>query len=1019
MASDRELDSVAVDPFGDDLVDVSTVGEPAGPGRPDPDRAALTRGSCDIRVPVGHPIEIGHGRPNGAPRCSDLDGAFDLGHVSVASRGWFAARCSDRMWDDCGATVEVCLGNTRQGYSRRMRFEVLGPLRVQRDGATIPLTSGRQRALLANLLIADGDTVSADALIEAIWGDDLPSDPANTLQHGIAQLRKLLEPGRTRSEPPQILVSEGNGYRLDLNGHSIDSHEFATAIEKARNHPEGSDEMLTEALGLWRGSAYADFAYSEFARAESERLDELRIQARELLIDAVVETSGPGAVIPDLEGLVVEYPHREGLWSRLMRALYQTGRQVEALRVYQDAERILGEGLGIAPSAELTELEEQILLQDPSLAAPRLNGPVNNLPTPPTELIGRQDALRQLLSYLDSSRLTTLLGPGGSGKTRLAIEAAHMCLDEYQDGVWLVRLDDLADPYLLEATVGAVVGMPENRESEVVDTLVGFLAEKRTLLVLDNCEHLVESVAALAETLLASCPSLVLLATSQQALSVTGEQRMPIPPLDLPADSSTPFADLENVPAVELFLARAAAINPEIDASSASIAAIANIVGALDGIPLAIELAAARTDVLTPTEIARRLTERFELFDTAPRDAPARQRTLRSAVEWSTAMLDADTIGFFLRLSVFSGGFDIEAAAAITETDESIALSVVGALVQRSLVNRVAAVGGVARFRLLETLRIFGTERLTAEGEHDTVRNLHLDHYAERITRYDDELQGPKQTAAFEGVVADQDNLRAAMGWSLESGRFAGGVHIVAQAGRFWDWRGSLAEGGTWTNRFLEAVEDESTPDLSFLVSWAGYVEWELGREERARELIATSLRIATENNDAYGRAAALTGVALQARVGGDAAKAVEANAEVRRLAIEKGDEWLAAWADNHDGLSLLAAGDIEAAEAAGQASLDEYRRIGDRRATGWALTVLAQIALARQEHERVLELANEAAKLSCQAGDGRNAAWAMELAAESARASGDEAAATRHEADAAQLLRERGVPQSPYRRSE
>ena len=657
-------------------------------------------------------------------------------------------------------------------------------------------------------------------------------------------------------------------------------------------------KVLSAALAVWRGPAYADFAYADFARAESERLDELRIQCRELLVDARSAATGPESVIADLEGLVVEYPYREGLWSRLMRVLYQTGRQAEALRVYADAGRVLGDELGIAPSTELQELEEQILLQDPSLASAQRRAPRHNLPAVTTSLIGRAETLAQVLDFLETARLTTLLGPGGSGKTRLAIEAAHRSVAAFADGVWLVRLDDLADAELLVATVGSVVGMPEDRHKAVIETLADHLSDKRSLLVLDNCEHLVEPVAGLADSLLAACPSLVILATSQEALNVTGEHRLPVPPLAMPGEEGSPFDDLESVPAVELFMSRAAAINPGVDTSAASIAAVANIVQALDGMPLAM----ARTDLLSPREIARRLADRFEILDSGPRNAPQRQRSLRDAVEWSVGLLEPAERSFFGRLSVFAGGFDIEAAAAVTGTEEAEALSTVGRLVQRSLVTRQASVGGDPRFRLLETLRLDGVEQLAAEGELERVRDLHLNHYEARIVHYNDLLMGSDQAAAFEALVAEQDNLRAAMAWSLESERLAPGILIAAWSGRFWDWRGNLAEGGTWTTRFLDSIDDEATPNLPFLVSWAGYVAWEFGDEERARQLAADSLRIAEAQGDRHGQATALTGIAIHARVGGDAARAVEADAEIRLIAHELDNDWLAAWADNHDG---------------------------------------------------------------------------------------------------------------------
>ena len=905
-----------------------------------------------------------------------------------------------------------------------MRFEVLGSLRIRRDQETISLTSGRQRALLANLLIASGETVSADRLIEAVWGDDLPSDPTNTLQHGVAQLRKVLEPGRARGEAPSVLISDGAGYRLATRNHPVDADEFTNEVERGRRlldggDPSGAIDVLETAENAWRGPAYADFAYDEFARAESERLHELRIQSRELLIDARSAAVGPASVVADLEALVIENPYREGLWRRLMTSLYQTGRQTEALRVFSEASRILGDELGIAPSTELTELEEQILLQDPSLAAPLLNTIRHNLPTMTTSFIGRDEALARVIEYVGAGRLTTMLGPGGSGKTRLAIEAAHLLLGSYPDGVWLVRLDDLADAELLVATIGAVVGMPENRDKAVIETLADHLADAQTLLVLDNCEHLVESVATLVDTLLAACPSLVVLATSQDALNVAGEQRFPLPPLGLPNDVDIPFDDLETVPAVALFLARAAAINPGLDTSAATIAAVSNIVDALDGIPLAIELAAARTDLLTPAEIARRLADRFEILGAGPRDAPQRQQTLRDTVEWSYGLLDADEQAFFTALSVFSGGFDVAAAAAITKTTEPVAMEKINRLVQRSLVMRSGSAAGQSRYRLLETFRIFGLSALDAARDLDATKDRHLSYFGEQTVLNDDLLSGAGQMDAFELMLAEQDNLRSAMAWSLESGKFGAGIKIVAWAGRFWDWRGSLAEGGTWTLRFLDAVADESLDQYSFLVAWAGYYAWELGDEEGARRHADRAVSIARRHDDVLGETVASTGLALYARVGGDGARAVEINADIRRMALEIDRTWLAVWADNHDGLSLLAMGEIDRAAAAAEASLRGFRELGDHRATGWALTVMAQVALARLDYARAIELGDEAMRVSCGVGDGRNAAWALELSADAARASGDAEAAARFEASADQLLKERGVPTSPWRRAE
>ena len=906
--------------------------------------------------------------------------------------------------------------------SRRMRFEVLGPLQIARDGAVLALTSRRQVALLANLLVADGKAVPAESLIEAVWGHDLPSDPTNTLQHAISQLRKLLEPERRPREAATVLISIGSGYRLDLSGHEFDAIEFSAGIERTQQLLDSGqvDEAQTtidSALALWRGEAYADVAYEDYARPESERLAELRANARELRVVVALAQQGPEAAIPELESLVAEYPYREALWGRLMKALYQSGRQADALRVYRDAARVLGDELGIEPSPELQQLEDQILLQDPSLARQRAERPQHNLPATASSLIGRDDVVDQYLEQASASRLLTLLGPGGSGKTRLALEIGNQSIEKFADGVWLVRFDNLNDPALLVGYVGAAVGMPEDPDHAPIDTLIEYLSARHVMLILDNCEHLLEQVADLTNRLLLACPRLSIVATSQVALGVTGEQRLVVPPLRLPTEADLPFDDLEASPAVQLFLERALSVDPNLDVSGPSMAAIANIVQRLDGIPLAIELAAARSSVLTPSELARLLLDHFDELGEGPRDSPARQRTLRNVIEWSFDLLDETERGFFVRLAAFSGGFDVRAVAAVTETSESSAIGMIGRLVERSVVTRQPSVHGTSRYRLLETVRQFAADQLKAEGNYPEVRDLHLDHFSQRAVELDADLMSQRQLAAFAQFVADEDNLRAAMSWSLSSGRTEPGVRLAARSGRFWDWRGSLAEGTTWTSRFIEAAGSSNLEDLAFLTTWAGYFAWELGDRDQSFELLAKGQAHARKHGDQYGYLASLSGMALHARVRGDHAAAVAFGAELREGADEQRDPWLVAWTYNHDSLSLVELADLDAAQVAAEYSLQGFRDLGDERASGWALTGLAQVWLQRGEFAKASEVAQQAAKLSQRMGDGRNAVWALEIAAEASRSAGNEVRALGYEADASLLLQERGMPISPWRR--
>lgn len=899
---------------------------------------------------------------------------------------------------------------------------MLGPLRVVSDGEMLDLPTGRQRALLANLIIANGRSVPSDQLVDAVWGDAPPSNPANTLQHAVAQLRKLLEPDRVRGEDPKVLISESTGYRLEVDGPELDSELFVTATGEARNlladdRADLAVVILEEGLALWRGSAYADFPDSEFARVEQERLAEHKVAARELLIDARLDVNGPQAVTSELEALVTEFPFREGLWARLMRALYQSGRQADALSVYRRAERILGDELGITPSVELRELEEQILLHDPSLTLDSAVARLHNLPAPTNRLIGREDELTNLLGALRQSRLVTLLGPGGSGKTRLALEAARESVRLHRDGVWLVRLDDLVDGSLLATVIGAQIGMPETPGSEVVDTLAGYIRSKDTMLVLDNCEHLTVVVSQLVERLLDACPNLVVCATSQEPLNLRSEQRFPVPPLTLPGETGTPFGNLDAVASVSLFVERANAIDPGIDLSATAMNAIANIVRELDGMPLAIELAAARVDMLTPSEIAVRLADPFAELVSGPRDAPARQQSLRNVVEWSVDLLTEQERDLLICLGVFAGSFDMAAVAAVAHVALGEADELLAGLVRRSLVNRVAPVAGTSRFRLLETIRRYGFQRLTESGLASEKRGRHANHFAARALELDTAIMGPGQLAAFAALVADEDNFRAAITWSIESAEHGNGVVIAARMGRFWDWRGSLADANTWTGRLVNVVTDETLPDFGFLMGWYAYIQMELGHDSGSKELLEKAVAIGERGGDGYAVAMALTGVALLARTDGDLERALEVGGRIRELATLSESPWGVAWSHNHDAMVLVGLDRLDAAATSAEASLAMFTALGDRRATGWALTALAQVALERGDHPTAQEFAQKAAATSSEVGDGRNAAWAYELAAASARATGYEDRAIELAEQASQLLTERGMPFSPWRR--
>ncbi len=489
----------------------------------------------------------------------------------------------------------------------------------------------------------------------------------------------------------------------------------------------------------------------------------------------------------------------------------------------------------------------------------------------------------------------------------------------------------------------------------------------------------------------------------------------------MPGDGDDVFNGLDEAPAVQLLIERAEQVDSMFAPSDADLRAIVNIVTFLEGLPLAIELAAAMTDVLNPTEIALRLADRFEVLTEGPRDAPVRQRTLRSAVEWSHDLLGPVEQHFFAEISVFAGGFDVTAAAVVTGSTETETIDLIGALLRRSLLCREPSSVGTSRYRILESLRQYGLERL-AQGEDgwiDGVRDRHADYFALHAHRLDTAIIGADQVEGLASLIAEEDNLRAAMVWSLDTDRLEPGVAIAARAGRFWDWRGSLTEASMWMSRFAAQGHDraETIPVFGLMLSWWSYFTAELGQIDEARVLADRALEVAESQGDHFATLAVFSMQSLYARLIEDYDEALRLDEAIRQGGEVMGDRWAGAWADNHDALILLATGDPDGSAVVAERSRQVFAAIGDRRATGWAITALALIATETEQFERALELASAAALISTQAGDGRNGAWAYEIAAAAARHLGDESAAGDLDDQARSLLTARGMPFSPWRR--
>ena len=535
-----------------------------------------------------------------------------------------------------------------------VEVRVFGEFEVAHGGVKVQVRGTKQRALLALLALHRGKPVAADRLIDALWEDGQSANPANALQAQIGQLRRTLGAAA-------ILTSEA-GYALAVDPHDLDAVRFEELVAKGRrlleeDSMESAATVLGEALQLRRGEPLAEFAYAGFADAERAHLDELTLVALEASAAADLALGRHGEVIGRMEALCREHPLRERPRELLILALYRDGRQADALRAYTEIHDLLVEELGIDPGVALRELESRILSQDPTLTLETSVQPesdsrpaeTGNLRKRLSSFVGRQDEVAALRETVLSCRLVTLVGPGGVGKTRLAVEVADSLSEQYEDGVWLVELASVAEPEgVAPAVAGALLaaasalGNPHTTGS-TTDLILHHLADRSLIVVLDNCEHVIDQAAALVDTLVGSLPGLQVLATSREPLGIPGEVLVPM--MGLPVSA-----------AVELFVDRARAVQPGINADGVAGDVIEAICRRLDGLPLAIELAAARLRALPLSTLAERLDDRFRVLTGGARTNLPRQQTLRAVVDWSYDLLFEDERLLFTRLSVFASG---------------------------------------------------------------------------------------------------------------------------------------------------------------------------------------------------------------------------------------------------------------------------------------------------------------------------------------------------------------------------
>ena len=700
---------------------------------------------------------------------------------------------------------------------------MLGPLEVRTDadpGEIVEVPGARLRALLIMLALHPGQPVPASQLIDGLWPEEMPAAAANALQALVSRLRRAL--------PEPVIESRPSGYQLKIDPRCTDIVRFenlaAAGRAQLRDDPAMAGQTLRQALALWRGPALTDVAETDFGQAAIARLDELRLTAIEHRIDADLRTGNTSSLVAELEGLVVAYPMREPLAARLMRALHAADRRGAALEVYEQTRKRLVSQLGVEPSAELAALHLDILRDDPP-GEPGATNPApasftnrvhTNLRAELTSFVGRDTELRHVAELLGAHRLITLTGPGGAGKTRLAVEAARAELPAMPDGVWLVELAPVTDPADVTSTVLGTLGLREQvlvyptRPRRVMaetplppdelSRLLSALAAKRTLLVLDNCEHLIAAAAALADRVLAACPRVLILATSREPLNITGEALWAVGPLTLPPDpaaTSLPAerAVVQDSASVRLLTQRARAVVPGFEVTEDNAPAVAMICRALDGMPLAIELAAARLRTMAPEQVAARLSDRFQLLTGGSRTAMPRHQTLRAVVDWSWDLLDDAERALWRRFSVFAGGATLEAAEQVCSGSGVRAdqiLDLLTALADKSL---LIVRHDPPRYRMLEIIRAYGQERLAEAGESEEVREAHAQYFTRLAEAGQYHLLRGEQLDWLRRLSADQDNLHAAIRGAIAVGDGPVAVRLAAALGWYWSLRTMKVEG--------------------------------------------------------------------------------------------------------------------------------------------------------------------------------------------------------------------------------
>jgi predicted ATPase/DNA-binding SARP family transcriptional activator len=846
-------------------------------------------------------------------------------------------------------------GFTNDGQVAGLRFGVLGPLEVWRDGEPVPVPAGRRRAVLACLLVHAGRPVAADVLVEAGWGAEVPAEPRAALNTVLSRLRALLGEHAVRSGPA--------GYALDVPGEAVDARQFEALRARAASlPPEEAGRILKRALGLWRGSAYAEFADRDFAAVEAQRLDLLRLDTIEARAALCLDGGDAEAAAADLEPVLAEQPFREHALQLLMTALYRTGRATEALARYRGYRVMLAGELGLDPSPALQDLEMRILGHD--LPAPRARASVAGSPTwldTSTAFIGRDAALADLVEAAAASRVVTVTGAGGVGKTRLVAQALPLLSAHLGVPVTVVELAPVQSGQV-DAAVADALGL-SSRAGAVRAGVVEYLSICDGVLVLDNCEHLLGDAAALAAAIVHRCPRIRVVATSRRRLGIPSERVLPLEPLPVPG-AGEGAARLEVTAAVRLLTDRVRRVRPSFAVTDENLAAVADICRQLDGLPLALELAAPRVAALGPAPVRDRLRRSPTLLD----EPDGRSAGLRGVVDWSYRLLPAGQRRLLALLSVFAGDFDLNAvqgvASALGAWDDGRAVAEpLAELVESSLLSAYDD-GGQVRYRMLAIVRAFAAKRLADSGQAQEAHLAHAAWVRRLVEQAATEHTGARSVTAFARLKRNRANIDSAVRWALEAGhlRVAGAITGSLQLCTHSTQELELDE-------LVVAVAEQCArlpdPGPALAVAAGGYTLAYRGELGRSRKLAQAALPLAATPQERFLACLALGVATLYAGEHEESARWWREIAAMENLP-------LAYRAEGHISLALLACyhGDLHAGQQQAALALAATEAAGAAADHAFALYAAGEIAVVA-DMEDGARILGEAAAAADRAGAG------------------------------------------------